>query len=240
MPTLLPKSCTLGVICEREDPLDVVVIKAGSPYKRLQDLPAGSVVGTSSVRRKAQIRHFYPHLEPVDVRGNVNTRLRKLDDEQGPYSCLVLAAAGLKRIDLGHRISQYLTAEEGFLYAPGQGALALEVREGDSQMLRILNTLSSESSTLACQAEKNLLRVLEGGCSAPVGVQTEWQGKTLVLKGQVISPDGKEKVEDSGSAEVTTVEQSYVLGREVAERMLASGADKILDAIRATTTAPTE
>jgi hydroxymethylbilane synthase len=242
MPTTLPPTCALGIICAREDPRDVVVMKSSSPYKRIQDLPAGSIVGTSSVRRKAQTQRHFPHLKCVDVRGNLNTRLRKLDasSEDGngdlpKYDCLILAAAGLKRIDLGHRISQYLTAEDGVLYAPGQGALGLEVRAGDERMLGFLSVLADGPTTLACSAERSLLKTLQGGCSAPVGVETSWEedGKTLVLKSSVISPDGKEMVESRCQDEVASEEQAVELGRELAENLLEMGADAILREIRA-------
>jgi len=238
MPTTLPPSCALGTICAREDPRDVVVLKSNSPHKRIQDLPAGSIVGTSSVRRKAQTQRHFPHLKCVDVRGNLNTRLRKLDDETGnettpKYDCLILAAAGLKRIDLGHRISQYLSAEDGVLYAPGQGALGLEIRAGDERMLELLGVLADRPTTLACTAERSLLKTLQGGCSAPVGVETSWEGKTLVLKSSVISPDGREMVEARSEAEVESEERADRLGKELAEELLELGADAILREIRA-------
>jgi hydroxymethylbilane synthase len=237
MPTSLPPTCSLGIICAREDPRDVVVMKSSSPYARIQDLPAGSIVGTSSVRRKAQTQRHFPHLKCVDVRGNLNTRLRKLDDssEDGDvpkYDCLILAAAGLKRIDLGHRISQYLTAEDGVLYAPGQGALGLEIRAGDERMLEFLGVLADGPTTLACSAERSLLKTLQGGCSAPVGVETSWERKTLVLKSSVISPDGKKMVEARCQDEVASEEQAVKLGRELAEKLLEMGADLILKEIR--------
>lgn len=233
MPTTLPASCSLGVICEREDPRDVVVMKSNSGYSRIQDLPQGSVVGTSSVRRKAQTLRHFPHLKCVDVRGNLNTRLRKLDDDESQYDCLILAAAGLKRIDLGHRITQYLTADDGVLYAPGQGALGLEIRAGDERMLEFLSVLSHRSTTLACTAERSLLKTLQGGCSAPVGVETSWSAETLMLKSSVISPDGRDMVQESKSAVVTTEDEALCLGHELAEQLLTLGADKILHELRA-------
>ncbi|KAI5235330.1 porphobilinogen deaminase [Aureobasidium subglaciale] len=233
VPTTLPESCILGIICEREDPRDVMVIKENSAYKSLQSLPAGSVVGTSSVRRKAQIMRHYPHLICEDVRGNLNTRLRKLDGEDSPYSCLILAAAGLKRIDLGYRITQYLGPEDGMLYAPGQGALALEVREGDEETLQLLSSLSHQTTTLACLAEKSLLKTLEGGCSAPVGVHTDWEGDVLVLHSTVTSLDGKQMVEMDTKHSVKTIADAEALGKELADRMIAQGANVILEEIRA-------
>jgi hydroxymethylbilane synthase len=232
MPTSLPSSCALGVICEREDPRDVVVMKANSPYKRIQDLPAGSVVGTSSVRRKAQTFHHFPQLKCVDVRGNLNTRLGKLDADGSQYDCLILAAAGLKRIDLGHRITQYLSAEDGVLYAPGQGALGLEIRDGDERMLDFLSVLAHRATALACLAERSLLKTLQGGCSAPVGVETTWDGDELILKSSVISPDGKDMVESQKKAVVKTQDEALSLGNELAEQLLDMGADKILHDLR--------
>jgi hydroxymethylbilane synthase len=232
MPTSLPSSCSLGVICEREDPRDVVVMKNNSPYKRIQDLPAGSTVGTSSVRRKAQTFRHFPHLKCEDVRGNLNTRLRKLDDDESQYDCLILAAAGLKRIDLGHRITQYLSAEDGVLYAPGQGALGLEIREGDERMLDFLSVLTHRETTLACLAERSLLKTLQGGCSAPVGVETSWNGDELLLKSSVISPDGKDMVESRKSSVVKMQDEAVRLGDELAQQLLGLGADKILRDLR--------
>jgi hydroxymethylbilane synthase len=245
MPTSLPSTCALGTICAREDPRDVVVFPhPSSPYTRLQDLPAGSIVGTSSVRRKAQIARSFPHLKCVDVRGNLNTRLRKLDAstslEEGSegaqhqkYDCLILAAAGLKRIDLGHRISQYLSAEDGVLYAPGQGALGLEIRAGDERMRAFLGVLADGPTTLACGAERSLLKTLQGGCSAPVGVETSWEGEGLVLRSSVISPDGRECVEARREGVVGSYDEAERLGKELAEELLELGADEILRQIRA-------
>lgn len=232
MPTVLPNSCSLGIICEREDPRDVVVMRVNSAYKGLQDLPAGSVVGTSSVRRKAQTRRHFPHLQCLDVRGNLNTRLRKLDAEDSPYECLLLAAAGLKRIDLGHRITQYLTASDGYLYAPGQGALGLEIRAGDELMLNFLGCLSHLPTTLACTAERSLLKTLQGGCSAPVGVETSWNYDKLNLKCSVISSDGQAMAESSASGVVSRLEEAQSLGHALAEKLLSLGADKILQEIK--------
>lgn len=236
MPTKLPDSCQLGIICEREDPRDVVVMKPNSQCSAIKDLPAGSIVGTSSVRRKAHIMRYYPHLKCEDVRGNINTRLRKLDADDGPYACLVLAAAGLKRINLDHRITQYLDANDDMLYAPGQGALGLEIRKGDERMLRLLGTLSHGPTTLACLAEKNLLRVLEGGCSAPIGVETNWNGSLLTMASTVISVDGKRMVDSSMQRMVEDTDQAEAFGRELAERLLALGADEILKEIRSAIT----
>ncbi|KAI9837308.1 MAG: hypothetical protein M1819_000382 [Sarea resinae] len=179
MPTQLPPTLRLGAILKREDPRDCLVMKPSlaAQYTSLASLPAGSIVGTSSVRRSAQIASQYPHLKFADVRGNVGTRLSKLDDPAGEYSCLILAAAGLLRLGLADRITQYLDSRNGgMLYAVGQGALGIEVREGDDKVLDLLAPVAHLPTTLACLAERSLMRTLEGGCSVPIGVETEWGG----------------------------------------------------------------
>src|SRR5579862_3460460 len=203
MPTQLPSSCAIGAILTREDPRDALVLKSSlqATYTTLASLPAGSTIGTSSVRRAAQIARKYPHLRFADVRGNVGTRLAKLDAEDGVYTALVLAAAGLKRLGLGGRISQNLDAESGgLLHAVGQGALGVEIREKDRRVRRLLEPLEDEATTRACLAERALMRTLEGGCSVPIGVETSWIGEdsqTLRMHAVVASLDGSEAVEGS-------------------------------------------
>lgn len=179
MPTQLPPSLSIGCICPREDPRDVLVVspKLSSICKNLASLPEGSTIGTSSVRRAAQLRRLYPTLKFADVRGNVGTRLAKLDAEDSPFAAIILAAAGLKRLGMEERITQYLSKDSGgMLYAVGQGALAIEVRENDTVVKEMLAKIGSERTTRACSAERALLRSLEGGCSVPIGVETEWRG----------------------------------------------------------------
>jgi hydroxymethylbilane synthase len=237
MPTQLPPKCVIGVIMEREDPRDAVVMKASlvGQYKTLADLPAGAVVGTSSVRRSAQVKRKYPHLKFKDVRGNVGTRLSKLDAEDGEYSCLVLAAAGLLRMDLGGRISQLLESKTeggGMLYAVGQGALAIEVREGDEKVMEVLKDLANEESTLSGLAERSLMRALEGGCSVPIGVETTWieKGKML-MKAIVVSLDGTESVESERLDEILTIKDAEMFGLNLAQDLVEKGAGKILEKI---------
>jgi hydroxymethylbilane synthase len=235
MPTQLPPKCTIGCIMEREDPRDVVVMKASLNYKTLAELPAGSVVGTSSVRRSAQIKRKYPQLRFKDVRGNVGTRLSKLDADDGEYACLVLAAAGLIRMDLGYRITQVLDSKTpggGLLHAVGQGALAIEVREGDERVMGLLSGLINQESTLAGTAERSLMRTLEGGCSVPIGVETTWieKGK-LLMKGIVVSLDGTESVESERLDEIVTVKDADEFGRTLAKDLVEKGASNILQAI---------
>lgn len=239
MPTKLPDKCVIGCITERIEPRDVVVMKASlaGELKSLADLPAGAVVGTSSVRRSAQIKMKYPHLKFRDVRGNIGTRLAKLDAEDGQYSCLVLAAAGLLRLDLGDRITQYLDSKTpggGMLYAVGQGAQAIEIREGDEKILSILKALSHKDSTLSGLAERSLMRALEGGCSVPIGVETTWieKGK-LLMKALVVSLDGTESVEAERLDEILNIEDAEAFGLKVAQDLVEKGASKILEAINA-------
>lgn len=235
MPTQLPSGCMLGCIMNRTEARDALVMKPGLPYKSIAELPAGSVVGTSSVRRSAQVKRKYPHLRFKDVRGNMGTRLAKLDAVDGEYACLILAAAGLQRIELGGRITQFLDSKTeggGMLYAVGQGALGVEVREGDERVLALLGKLRDQGAWLACLAERSLMRALEGGCSVPIGVETEWveEGK-LVMRAIVVSLDGTEAVETERLGEVVSEEGADEFGMEVARDLVEKGAGKVLEAI---------
>lgn len=235
MPTQLPAGCALGCVMNREDPRDAVVMKVGSSYKSIDELPEGSVVGTSSVRRSAQIMRKYPGLRFKDIRGNLGTRLGKLDAEEGEYACIILAAAGLHRIDLGHRITQLLDSKTlggGLLHAVGQGALGIEIREGDEKVANLLKELIDKDTMLACLSERSLMRTLEGGCSVPIGVETEWveRGK-LLMKAIVVSLDGKESVEAERLGEVLREEDADEFGMAVAQDLVEKGAGKILEAI---------
>jgi hydroxymethylbilane synthase len=166
LPTNLPEGLVLGCITERENPADALVVNAKNQQYQLETLPAGSVVGTSSLRRLAQLRHHYPHLVFKDVRGNVITRLEKLDS--GDYDALILAAAGLGRLDLGNRIHQLIPPEIS-LHAVGQGALGIECRIDDQEVLEVLKSLEHPATTARCIAERSFLRSLEGGCQVPIG-----------------------------------------------------------------------
>ncbi|KAM5467516.1 porphobilinogen deaminase [Microsporum audouinii] len=238
VPTQIPETCTLSAIIKREDPRDALVIKKGQPNMTLAELPAGSVIGTSSVRRTAQLGRHYPHLKVIDVRGNIDTRLAKLDAEDGPFTCIILAAAGLLRTGHGYRISQYLDSKNGqMLHAVGQGALGVEIRADDARMIEMLREIGDQKTTFACLAERNLLRTLEGGCSAPLGVETEWvqdtDGKEMLrLRCIVTSIDGKEAVETEKDGDVQTPEQAEAFGKAVADEMVGKGAGKILEVIQ--------
>ncbi|KAL1879313.1 hypothetical protein Daus18300_001895 [Diaporthe australafricana] len=238
MPTNLPESCDLAAIPLRDDPRDALIVKAGLPYDSLKALPQGAVVGTSSVRRSAQLRRLYPHLRFANLRGNVETRLAKVDNPEGEYTCMIMSAAGLERVGLKHRITQYLGSKDGgILHAVGQGALGLEIRKGDRSVLDLLDQLVDQKSTLACLAERALMRTLEGGCSVPIGVETEWVGQPqeflLRLRAIVVSLDGSQSVEDTIDATVQTNEEATALGEELAARLGKAGADAILKDINA-------
>lgn len=234
MPTRLPDSCDLAAIPLRDDPRDALIIKADLPYTSLDTLPEGSVVGTSSVRRSAQLRRLYPHLRFANLRGNVETRLAKVDNPspENEYTCMIMSAAGLERVGLKGRINQYLGSKDGgILHAVGQGAIGLEIRKDDSETQELLNKLADEKSTLACLAERSLMRALEGGCSVPIGVETEWVDEEqylLRITGIVVSLDGTQSVQDTIDAIVKTNEEASALGEDVAAKLSEAGAAEIL------------
>ena len=178
MPTQLPDNLDLAAILEREDPRDVLIVSPRLPKcTTLATLPKDATIGTSSVRRAAQLRKLYPQFKFQDLRGNLGTRFGKLDAEDSPYSAIILAAAGVHRLGMENRISQYLSSTEGgMLHAVGQGALGIEIRKNDEKTREMLSNIKCERTTRACSAERALLRALEGGCSVPIGVETTWQG----------------------------------------------------------------
>ena len=237
MPTTLPEGFTLAAVTKREDPRDVVVFKKSleGKYKTIGELPEGSVVGTSSIRRIAQLKRRYPHLQFADVRGNIQTRLRKGDDEEGPFSAIILAAAGLLRLDFGNRISQYLESSGGgILHAVGQGALGVEARLDDPFVLDLLKEYQDDKTALACAAERSVMRTLEGGCSVPIGVETKWVegGNKLRLTATVVNFEGTEFADVDETEVIETAEAAEKFGRDVAQKLSERGADKILDVIK--------
>lgn len=232
MPTHLPDEFELGCVLEREDPRDVLVMKKGSSYKLLKDLPEGSVVGTSSLRRQAQLLKSCPHLNFCDVRGNLATRLAKLDDPESPYACIVLAAAGLIREGLAERITCALDAPDMY-YAVGQGALGIEIRKNCSYMKPLLAQLEHRPTAFCCTAERSMMKLLEGGCSVPLGVQTIYNEETeeLYFKGIIVSPDGTESVEAEVTKIVRSKSDAEKAGEEMADKLTALGGKDILNAI---------
>ncbi len=227
LPTNLPEGLMLGCITEREDPADALVVHEKHKDKQLDTLPEGAVIGTSSLRRLAQLRHYFPHFQFKDIRGNVNTRLRKLDE--GEYDAIVLAAAGLNRLEMSDRIHQLLPAEIS-LHAVGQGALGIECRQGDEEILSILKVLEHLPTAQRCYAERAFLRELEGGCQVPIGVNTAIEGDTLTLKGIVASLDGQQLIKNTVTGDPKNAES---MGLELAKQLRAQGAQAILDDINA-------
>jgi hydroxymethylbilane synthase len=184
MPTQLPNDCILGAVTARNDPRDALVVHPSlvSSIRTLADLPEGSVVGTSSLRRIAQLKRHFPKLAFKDVRGNIGTRLAKLDNPDGEYSAIVIAVAGLERLGMQDRITSYLSKDNGgMLHAVGQGALGVESRKDDERTQKLLDPIVCERSMRAALVERGLLRTLEGGCSVPIGVETKWMSKKTSL-----------------------------------------------------------
>ena len=221
VPMEFPKGLSLGVICEREDPSDAFV---SNRFATVADLPQGSVVGTSSLRRECQLRAARPDLQIRFLRGNVNTRLRKLDD--GEYDAIVLATAGLLRLEMGARVRQRLPVADS-LPAGGQGAVGIELRSDDTGLLRLLQPLHHSHTALRVVAERALNRRLEGGCQVPIACYAELNaaGTELWLRGLVGRPDGTLLLRAERRAPVAEAE---VLGITVAEDLLQQGAAAIL------------
>ena len=230
LPTNLPEGLMLGCITEREDPADALVLNAKNKHLNLATLPEGAVVGTSSLRRLAQLRYHYPHLVFKDVRGNVITRLEKLDS--GAYDCLILAAAGLGRLGFEDRIDQSITGDIS-LHAVGQGALGIECVENKPEVMEIIKVLEHGPTSQRCLAERAFLRELEGGCQVPIGVNTHFEGDQLVLTGMVASLDGKRLIREQTSGPAADPES---IGLELATTLKGLGAGEILkeifDAVR--------
>ncbi|MCS7292192.1 MAG: hydroxymethylbilane synthase [Gloeomargarita sp. SKYBB_i_bin120] len=231
LPTRMPEGLVLGAITQREEPRDALVLHPRWQGKTLAELPPGAVIGTSSLRRLAQLRHRFPHLTFKDIRGNLNTRLQKLD--RGDYDGLILAVAGLHRMGWADRISEVLDPDIS-LYAVGQGALGVQCRAGDERVLALLQVVHHRETALRCWAERAFLRQLEGGCQVPIGVHSQLVGDELTLSGVVLSLDGQQRVFGTQTAKVTTEAEAQALGESLAQTLRAQGAEAILQAIFAT------
>jgi hydroxymethylbilane synthase len=228
VPMELPPGFELSTIMEREDPRDAFVSNA---YDSLAALPAGSVVGTSSLRREAMLRTRYPQLVVQPLRGNLDTRLAKLD--RGDYAAIILAAAGLKRLGMGERIRALLDPEDS-LPAAGQGALGIEIRAGRPELAAWLAPLHHEHTAAAVEAERMVSRALGGSCEVPLAAYATWHDGALHLRGMVATPDGQRVLSAQASAPAPTVERALQLGREVADALESQGA---LEIVRALSTA---
>jgi len=225
LPTQLPEGLMLGCVTSRENPADALVLNEKYQGYTIQTLPEGAVVGTSSLRRLAQLRYHYPYLEFKDVRGNLNTRLKKLD--AGDYDALVLAVAGLQRLGMGDRVSQAIPSEVS-LHAVGQGALGIECREGDTRILDLLKAIEDPETRDRTLAERAFLRELEGGCQVPIGVNSAIEADQLTLTGMVASLDGQQLLKDT----ITRNRAEYdKIGYDLAQLVRKQGAQAILDEI---------
>jgi hydroxymethylbilane synthase len=224
VPTALPTGLVIGAITERKDPRDVVITADG---RKLNDLPSDALIGTSSLRRIAQIHQLYPSFQTKDLRGNLDTRLRKLSE--GLYEAVILAAAGVCRLGLDNKIAEYLSCER-FLPAVGQGALGIEIRQSDTEAGMLLREINHPPTAFAVQAERAFLAKLEGGCQIPIGAfGTVSENSRLTLTGMVSSLDGASFLRDRIEGKTADAE---AMGRELGDVLLGRGADKILSQIR--------
>ena len=221
MPTLLPEGLIISTFCEREEPRDVFLSKNGIS---LEELPTGAIIGTSSLRRKSQLKHYRPDFEFMDLRGNLQTRWNKLTDSN--MDGIVLAAAGVKRLGWEDRITQILS-EDMMISAVGQGSIAIEVVEQRTDIQELLSRLNHLETEQAVRAERALMRKLEGGCQVPIGALAQVVDGQITLRGMVASLDGIRLIK----AEAMGTDPEMV-GIEVAERLVELGALSILAEIR--------
>ncbi|WP_031945557.1 hydroxymethylbilane synthase [Acinetobacter pittii] len=222
VPMALPEGLTLAVICEREDPFDAFV---SNQFEKFADLPQGAKVGTSSLRRKSQILKQRPDLQIIDLRGNVGTRLAKLDE--GQYDAIILASAGLKRLGLSERIRHCLTPDIS-LPAVGQGALGLECRAADQDVLALIQPLLHEETDICVRAERAFNAYLEGGCQVPIAGYATLQNGKIHIEGRVGSADGQTLLRAELTDEANNAQQ---LGENLARNLLDQGAGELLKAL---------
>jgi hydroxymethylbilane synthase len=219
MPTTLPAGLEISAICQREEARDALISRDGL---KLDELPSGARIGTSSLRRQAQLRHYRGDLEMVDMRGNVDTRLAKL--AQGDYDAIVLAKAGLDRLGKAEQISE-IVAPEICLPAAGQGAIGIESRKREDEFAAAVRKLNHHPSQVAVEAERAVLAGLEGGCQVPIGVWARMESGSLVIDACVLSADGTESIRESRTG---SWENATELGRSLAAALLDRGADRLL------------
>ena len=222
VPMQFPEGLGLAVICQREDPRDAFVSHS---YRTFAELPQGAVVGTSSLRRQCQLKALRPDLDIRSLRGNVGTRLSKLDN--GDYDAIILASAGLIRLGLADRIASFIDVEQS-LPAAGQGAVGIECRTDDVQVQALLAPLADAETTYCVRAERAMNNHLQGGCQVPIGGYAVLQQGQLYLRALVGDIDGSRIIRAEGKS---PVENAEALGVQIAEQLLAQGADKILQAI---------
>lgn len=258
LPTRMPEEMAIGCVFRRDNPYDCAIFHSKHAGKKLSDLPPNSIIGTSSLRRVAQLKRIFPSLVFQSVRGNLNTRLRKLEEES-MYDAIILAKAGIDRMGWTERIGQILKDE--MAYAIGQGAMAVEIRSDDEYMMKVLGDINDMKTLLTVSAERAFMRKLDGGCSTPVGCNAEFKDGKLHMRGVCLSVDGKDCVEDEMSAPISyelprpdgEKEKSYFvceygvvcdsiyrneytkavkLGDELALSLISQGADEILRTVK--------
>jgi hydroxymethylbilane synthase len=221
LPNSIPNGLRIAAITKREDPCDILVSEQGF---KLKTLPKNSKVGTSSLRRRAQLLNKRSDLEIVDLRGNLDTRIRKL--EQGLFDAIILAYAGIKR--LGLKLNLLTISTDEILPQAGQGALGVQVREDDLSVANIVKTLDEIDSRICIEAERALLAALGGGCQVPIGVYAKIEAEQVIIKAGVFSLDGTTAIKDDIRGEK---KNAHLLGRKLAEKLVKKGAKYILDTI---------
>jgi len=222
VPMNLPEGFMLAATGEREDARDAFV---SNHYETLEALPPGSIVGTSSLRRQSQLQARFPQLKIESLRGNLQTRLRKLDE--GQYAAIILAAAGLIRLELGHRIRQFISPEQS-IPAVGQGALGLEISANRPDMLAVLSPLNHPDTQVCVEAERSMSRALAGSCTVPLGAYATCKDDTIHITGFVASVDGKQMLVEKATG---SRHEADALGKLLAAQLIAKGADTILAAL---------
>lgn len=222
MPGELPDGLEIGAIPERANPFDALICAQGT---LLKNYPKGAVIGTSSLRRGSQLKHMRPDLEIKSIRGNLDTRLKKL--KSGEYAAIVLAAAGLERLGQSSEITEYLT-ETDMVPAVGQGALCIETRTNDPEIAEILSALDHESTRICVTGERAFLKEIEGSCHIPVACFGKYQDDKILLTAVVASEDGESFIKETIES---TPEQVAEKGRELARRVLEKGGQRILEAL---------
>jgi hydroxymethylbilane synthase len=222
VPMNLPAGFILAATGEREDPRDAFV---SNDFASLEDLPVGGIVGTSSLRRQSQLQARFPHLKIESLRGNLQTRLRKLDE--GQYAAIILAAAGLIRLELGHRIRQFISPEQS-IPAVGQGALGIEINASRTDLLATLAPLNHPDTQVCVEAERGMSRALAGSCTVPLGAYAVCEADNIRITGFVASVDGKQMLIETMTGSRNNAE---ALGKALASQLIAKGADKILAAL---------
>jgi hydroxymethylbilane synthase len=223
LPTVLSKGLQIGAVSEREDQRDVFI---SNKYNLIEELPDKASVATGSLRRKSQLLNYRPLLNIVDIRGNLQTRFKKF--EENGYDGMILAYAGLKRLGMDEKITQIIPVEL-MLPAVSQGVMAVEIREGDEDILGLLSVINNKTSEIETSAERSFLNALQGGCQVPIGVYSHISGEKLHIEGMVASIDGKTLLRDKI---VGDAKYSIAMGKKHAEKLKAQGAEEILTALR--------